>query len=222
MLLGQACEKRGRKAGDHRKVEAVFSWNRRTGDFVIHQVASCKGLELSEDKVCITHHVGNDRLLPWGSSVHLYLGDCWVEIPSRGIKTKLMVTTSNQLLMNMADFVDDLEIEGNVLDAKRSHEDDDTSGGESDGTSGAWHRLRVVRKLCPRSADAQELTVDQDHHERMIHTCVHSAESGVAVGLKKLHQVAGRGSCVSKAEWENVCKAANKAISLLLLGQQEF
>ena len=36
----------------------------------------------------------------------------------------------------MADFGDDLEIEGDVLAATRSHEDDDTSGGESDGTSG--------------------------------------------------------------------------------------
>ena len=30
-----------------------FSWNRRTGDHVIHQVAKC--LELSEDKMCIMH-----------------------------------------------------------------------------------------------------------------------------------------------------------------------
>ena len=33
-------------------------------------------------------------------------------------------------------FGDDLEIEGDALAAKRSHEDDDPSGGESDGTSG--------------------------------------------------------------------------------------
>ena len=39
-------------------------------------------------------------------------------------------------MMNMADFGDDLEIEGDVLAAKESHEDDDTSSGESDGTSG--------------------------------------------------------------------------------------
>ena len=44
-----------------------------------------------------------------------------------------MVTTSNHVLVNMADF-GDLEIEGDMLAAKRSHEDDDTSGGESDGT----------------------------------------------------------------------------------------
>ena len=43
-----------------------------------------------------------------------------------------MVTTSNHVLVNMADVGDDLDIEGDVLRAKRCHEDNDTSGGESD------------------------------------------------------------------------------------------
>ena len=47
-----------------------------------------------------------------------------------------MVTTSNHVLVNIAVFGDGLEIEGYVLAAKRSHEDDDTSSGERDGTSG--------------------------------------------------------------------------------------
>ena len=63
-----------------------------------------------------------------------YPGDGWLEIQSRRLEAKLMVTTSNHVLVNMVDFADDLEIEGDVLAAKRSHEDDDTSGGESDGT----------------------------------------------------------------------------------------
>ena len=36
--------------------------------------------------------------------------------------------------------------------------------------------------------------------------------------LKKLQQVTTRGSGVPKAEWDNVCEAAYKAISLLQLG----
>ena len=63
--------------------------------------------------------VGNDHLVPWSSSIHLYPGDCWVEIPSRGIKAKLMVATSNHVLVNIADFGDDLDIEEDVLAAKR-------------------------------------------------------------------------------------------------------
>ena len=66
-------------------------------------------------------------MLPWCSSIHLYPGDCLLVIPSREVKAKLMVATSNHV--NMADFGDDLEIEGDALAAKLSHEDDDTSGG---------------------------------------------------------------------------------------------
>ena len=40
-------------------------------------------------------------------------------------------------IKTFVDFVDDLDIEEDVLAAKRSHEDEDTSGGESDETSGA-------------------------------------------------------------------------------------
>ena len=56
--------------------------------------------------------VGNEHLLPWCSSIHLYLGDCWLEMGSRGSKAQLMVTTSNHVLVNMADLGDDLEIGG--------------------------------------------------------------------------------------------------------------
>ena len=38
--------------------------------------------------------VENDHLIPWDSSIHLDPGDCWLEIESRGLKAKLMVTTS--------------------------------------------------------------------------------------------------------------------------------
>ena len=69
--------------------------------------------------------VRNDHLLPWGSSSRLYLGDCWLQIRSTGIKAKLMVTTSKHVLVNIAHF-GDLEIEGDVFAAKRSHDDDDT------------------------------------------------------------------------------------------------
>ena len=81
-----------------------------------------------------------------------------------------MVTTSNHVLVNMADFGDDLEIEGDVLAAKRSHEDDDTSGGESDRRLLEHrHRLRVLQMLCPRSAHVEEPTTNQDHGERIMH-----------------------------------------------------
>ena len=85
-MLAEACEKRGRKAGDDRKAEAVNTvfvesesgWSRHS--------SSCWCLEFSEDQMCIAHRsslsaagyfsVGNDRLLPWSFSFHLYLVDC--------------------------------------------------------------------------------------------------------------------------------------------------
>ena len=82
----------------------------------------------------------------------------------------MMVAKSNHVLVNMADFGEDLEIEEDVLLAKRSSEDDETPGGESDGTSGTWASTENdPRRLCPRSTDARELTTNQDHRERIIH-----------------------------------------------------
>ena len=123
--------------------------------------------------------VGNDHLFPWDSSVHLYLLGCWLEFPSRGIKAQLMVTTSNHVLVIMADSGDDLEIEEHVLAAKWSHEDEDTHGGESGGTCGtlasigsdaevphqkrrrrgAYHKPRRPRKNNPLAVPQQSLAL---------------------------------------------------------------
>ena len=88
----------------------------------------------------------------------------------RGVrKAKLIVTLSKHVLVNMANFGDDLEIEGDILAVKRSHDDDDTSGGASDGTSGTSASTERMQVMCPRSGDAEELTTNQDHRERRRH-----------------------------------------------------
>ena len=48
--------------------------------------------------------VGYDHLILWGCSIHLYPDECRLEIPSRGIGAKLLVTTSNHILANLANF----------------------------------------------------------------------------------------------------------------------
>ena len=78
-----------------------------------------------------------------------------------------MVTTSNHVLVNMADFGDDLDFERDVLGAKRSCEDDDTSGGESDGTSGTSASSESDAHVMARRADAEELTAT-NHKERIV------------------------------------------------------
>ena len=93
-----------------------------------------------------------------------------------------MVTTSNHVLVNMADSGDDLEIEEHVLAAKWSHEDEDTYGGESGGTSGtlasiesdaevahqkrrrrgAYHKPRRPRKNNPLAVPHQRLALQSE------------------------------------------------------------
>ena len=165
--LAQACKKRGRVAGDDRKVEACgrdipVSWNRRTGDDVIHQVASAWSAQRTR---CITH-TGSPMS---ARSIRRYPGDCWLELSSRGTEAKMMVTTSDHVLMNMAGFGDDREIDGDVLFAKRSHDDDNTSVVSVTEHPGNQYHLSVMQMLCPRSAEAEELTTYQDHQQRIIH-----------------------------------------------------
>ena len=112
--------------------------------------------------------VGNDRLLPCSSSMHVYLGDCWLEIPSKGIKAKLMVTTSNHVLVNMflAMISKSKEMSWLRNDLKKTKTHLVVRVTER---LEHWHRLRVMQMLCPRSADAEELTTKQEHQEIIIH-----------------------------------------------------
>ena len=134
-----------------------------------------------------------------------------------GLKAKLMVTTSHHVSVNMADFGDDPEIEGDVLAAKRSHGDDDTSGGESDGTSGtsastASDAESVDEKRRRRGAHRKPRPPRKETPPAIVQLC-----PALQSELRKLQHVATRGGA---AEWDKVCKAGNKAISLLQPGSR--
>ena len=73
--------------------------------------------------------VGNDHLIPWGCSIHLYPDECRLEIPSRGIDAKLHVTSSNHILVNLADFEAWMSL---IMMCRDSEE----TGTESDMTEG--------------------------------------------------------------------------------------
>ena len=77
--------------------------------------------------------VGNDHLIPWGCSIHLHPDECRLEIPSRGIDAKLHVTTSNHILVNLADFTVTEEHHYDVWTSKRGRESEET-GTESEMT----------------------------------------------------------------------------------------
>ena len=157
--------------------------------------------------------VGNDFLLPWCSPIHLYPGDCWMEIPSRGINAKLMVTTSNHVLVNMADFGDDLEIERDVLAAKRCHEDDDTSGGESDGTSGTSASTVSDAHVVPEKRRRRRVDRKPRPPRKKNSFAFIQLSPSLQSELKKLQQVATRGSGVSKAKRDKVCTRSHPTVA---------
>ena len=70
--------------------------------------------------------VGYDHLIPGGCSIHLYPDDCRLEIPSHGIDAKLLVTTSNHILVNLSDFASMEEHDYDVWTTKRGRESEET------------------------------------------------------------------------------------------------
>ena len=99
--------------------------------------------------------VGNDHLIPWCCSIHLYPDECRLEIPSRGIDAKLLVTTSNHILSNLADFECMDEPDYDVWTSKRGRDCEET-GTESDMTEGTEEAitdpLQVLAKRSRRVA----------------------------------------------------------------------
>ena len=131
--------------------------------------------------------VGNDHLIPWGCSIHLYPDECRLEIPSRGIDAKLHVTSSNHILVNFADFECMDEPDYDVWTSKRGRDSEET-GTESDMTEETEETIidpeEVPAKRSRRGAPRKP-RVPRNHLQ---HT----------------------------AEWARVSRAADKALALLL------
>ena len=84
--------------------------------------------------------VGNGHLIPWDCSIHLYPDECRLDIPPRGIDASLLVTTSNHILVNLADFECMNEPDYDVWTSKRGRDSEET-GTESDMTEGTEETL---------------------------------------------------------------------------------
>ena len=109
--MAQTCAREGKRVGDERDTDYHFRGigNQIVSSFMKLRVhGSIDGKEVSFSPSVtpgdIPPLVGNDHLIPWGCSIHLYPDECRLEIPSRGIDAKLLVTTSNHILVNLADF----------------------------------------------------------------------------------------------------------------------
>ena len=164
--------------------------------------------------------VGHDHVLPWGSSVHLYAGDCWLEIPSGGVKAQFMVTTSNRLLVNVAEFGDGPEVEGDVLAAKRSDEDEDTSGGGTDGKSGASASTGSDAESIPEKRRRRGAHYKPRPPRKNTPPAFIQLSAALQPELRKLQHVAAGVAGVSRAAWDEMCKAASKAISSVQPGSR--
>ena len=146
-LMAQTCAREGERRGDERDTEAVDeSYHLRgIGNQIVSSFMKLRVPGSIDGKeVCFTPSVtpgdipplvGNDELIPWGCSIHLYPDECRLEIPSRGIDAKLLVSISNHILVNLADFEGTAEPDYDVWTSKRGRDSEET-GTESDMTEG--------------------------------------------------------------------------------------
>ena len=145
--MAQTCAREGKRVGDEQDTEAIDEsyhfrgiGNQIVSSFMKLRVpGSIDGKEMSFAPSItpgdIPPLVGNDHLVPWGCSIHLYPDECRLEIPSRGIDAKLLVTTSNHILVHLADFAGTEEHDYDVWTSKRPRESEETST-ESEMTEG--------------------------------------------------------------------------------------
>ena len=115
-LMAQICAREGKRVGDERDTEAIDeSYHfRGIGNHIVSSFmklrvpGSIDGKEVSIAPSVtpsdIPPLVGNDHLIPWGCSIHLCPDECRPEITSLGIDAKLLVATSNHIIVNLADF----------------------------------------------------------------------------------------------------------------------
>ena len=145
--------------------------------------------------------VGNDHLIPWGCSIHLYPDECRLEIPSRGIDAQLHVTSSNHILVNLADFEGMDEPDYDVWTSKRGRDSEET-GTESDMTEGTEETITDPeevpairsRRGVPRKPSPEKETTSS----------ILSVESSVAIRIEKIaacscKRLIGIGSCFGKS-----------------------
>ena len=157
--------------------------------------------------------VGNDHLSPWGCSIHLYPDECRLEIPSRGIDANLLVTTSNHILVNLAEIEGMEEPDYDVWTSKRGRDSEET-GTESEKTEGTEETITDpqvpatrTRRGVPRKPRAPRKKPPPAYIQ---------LSPALQSELRKLQHAAARGSSASAAEWAKVLRAANKALALLL------
>ena len=225
-LMAQTCAREGKRVGDERDTDAIDEsyqfrgiGNQIVSSFLKLRVpGSINGKEVScAPSVTpgdIPPLVGNDHLIPWGCSIHLYRAERRLEIPSRGIDAKLLVTTSNHILVNLADFEGVDEPDYDVWTSKRGRDSEET-GTESDMTEGTEETLtdpeEVPAKLSRRGVPRKPSVPRKKPPPAYV-----QLSPALQSEMRKLQHAAARGSSASAAEWAKVSRAADKTLALLL------
>ena len=138
-------------------------------------------------------------MIPWGCSIHLHPDECRLEVPSRGIDTKLLVTVSNRILVNFADFEGMEEHDSDVWTTKRERESEETAT-ESEVTEGTEETItdpeealaKRTRRGVPRKSRVPRKRPLPAHVQLSL---------ALQSELRTLQRAAARGSAASAAEW---------------------
>ena len=194
--MAQTCAREGKRVGDERDAEALDEsyhfrgiGNQIVSSFMKLRVpGSIDGKEVSFAPSVtpgdILPLVGNDHLIPWGCSLHLYPDECRLEIPSRGIDAKLHVTTSNHILVNIADFAGTEEHDYDVWTSKRGRDSEET-GTESEMTDETEETFTDPDEA-PAKRSRTRSSKKTESSEKETTSSIHSVESGFAVRAEKV------------------------------------
>ena len=158
--------------------------------------------------------LGNDLVIPWGSSIHMYPTGCSFEIPSLGIKVPLHLHTSGQLLVNLADYDESMELCG----AKRTREDAEDEE-ESTRAEGEQEQDPAKEEDSEPRAKRSRSTNPKNRRPRGPRKRPEQSfiprSPALQSELKKHQHAAARGASASSSERSRVDWAAEKALALL-------
>ena len=94
----------------------------------------------------------------------MYPDECRLEIPSRGIDAKLLVTTSNHIFVNLADSDGVDEPDCDVWTSKRDRNTEET-GIESDMTEGLRRQSLILKRFL-QNVHGEEFQENLEFRER--------------------------------------------------------
>ena len=136
------------------------------------------------------------------------------KIPSRGIDAKLLVTTSNHILVNLADFEGVDEPDYDVWTSKRGRDSEET-GTESDMTDGTEETITDPEEVPAKRSRRGVPRKPRVPRKKPPPACIQLSPA-LQSELRKLQQLQ-KDHRHPAAEWAKVSRAADKALALLLL-----